>query len=523
MGLGLWNLNSPKRKEALILVLCLLIGFALRFYTFDQKSLWIDEIYTFNDSKDGIEGQLKFYKENPSYLHPPLYFLLTHLFYPFTHPERDLRIIPLISGTLSIPMIYLLAGSVSPAIGLPCALSLTFMAYHISLSQDGRSYSLMMFIGMAGLYFFMKYLKTSKKRYLFWVALLYAILFHTSYNSVFFIALSQILWFYHPSEEAEKRPFLSSFLLLNSILLLLCLPWILFVTLNYKGQHFMPAFQDQSFISFWGILYGVLHDWVPYAPLMVTSAALLLFLPFLSTFKRNAFLLLAVMLSPVGGLYLFCTLFRIAHFVSSRYLINFLPLFFISLYLSIDAVENRLPQITKSVRVKPLFIILLIACNLLILHPYYRSEKQDLRGLAVYLERNLKEGDKLFDADAAYTPGILHYFGVYPEGRHYQIPYRKVSEGGIELRKSFVYQNRIFTIYCSKGCCAQYVADGSRLWIVTGKPFARKLKEDPQFVLKGYFDGSFLNFDRFPMDASMYLFLLDPKSPNEKGIEIVIE
>jgi 4-amino-4-deoxy-L-arabinose transferase-like glycosyltransferase len=93
LGLALWNQNSPKRKEALILVLCLLIGFALRFYTFDQKSLWIDEIYTFNDSKDGIEDQLKFYKENPSYLHPPLYFLLTHLFYPFAHPERDLRII----------------------------------------------------------------------------------------------------------------------------------------------------------------------------------------------------------------------------------------------------------------------------------------------------------------------------------------------------------------------------------------------------------------------------------------------
>ena len=128
-------MSDSKQKEIVILILCLLIGFALRFYTFDRKSLWIDEIHTFNDSRDGLRGQFNFYKENPSYLHPPLFFIFTHQFYPFTKPERDLRIIPLIFGTLSIPMIYLLARSFSPGIALPCTLSLTFMAYHICLSQ----------------------------------------------------------------------------------------------------------------------------------------------------------------------------------------------------------------------------------------------------------------------------------------------------------------------------------------------------------------------------------------------------
>jgi hypothetical protein len=42
-------------------------------------------------------------------------------------------------------------------------------------------------------------------------------------------------------------------------------------------------------------------------------------------------------------------------------------------------------------------------------------------------------------------------------------------------------------------------------------------------VLKGYFDGSFLNHDRFPADGSLYLFLWDPRSPNEKGIDLPIE
>src|SRR4030043_2130993 len=174
-------MSNSNRNEIFILVLFLLIGFALRFYTFDKKSLWMDEIYTFNDSRDDLKGQIKFYKENPTFLHPPLFFILTHLFYPFEKPERDLRIIPLIFGILSIPTIYLLARQFSPSIALPCTLSLTLMTYHISLSQEGRSYTLIMFLGMVGLYFFMKHLKTSNIIFLPFAAFFLGILFYISY------------------------------------------------------------------------------------------------------------------------------------------------------------------------------------------------------------------------------------------------------------------------------------------------------------------------------------------------------
>jgi len=48
-------------------------------------------------------------------------------------------------------------------------------------------------------------------------------------------------------------------------------------------------------------------------------------------------------------------------------------------------------------------------------------------------------------------------------------------------------------------------------------------KEESPCPLKGYFDGRFLNFTRFPTDASMYLFLFDPSSLDEKGIDLPIE
>ncbi len=516
------TLSITKKKEIFVLLLCLLIGFALRFYIFDQKSLWVDEVHTFNDSRNDLQGQIKFYKENPTYLHPPLFFILTHQFYPFTKPERDLRIIPLIFGTLSIPMIYLLARQFSLLIALFCTLSLTFMTYHISLSQDGRSYSLLMFLGMAGLYFFIKHLKASKKGYLLLVALFFSALFYTSYSSIPFIVLSQILWFYRPSEEV-KRPTFSSFLILNGLILLFCLSWIIFLAANYGGQPEMDPLHTESTGSFGYILYGLLHDWVPHAPLLIVSVILLILFPFFSRFRRNALILLAVFVLPAGGLYLFCRLLNLTHFVTSRYFINFLPLFFITLYLSLDVIETRFEKLRRFLRMRFLFVILFIASNLIILPLYYRSEKQDFKDLVSYLKANLRNEDKIIVGGTAFIPPILHYFGAYPKGRHHLLTGSKVSEKEIEYRISSNYQNIEFSIIYSRSHWFQYFSDGSRLWIVADKINARRLIRESPCALKGYFDGSFLNFNRFPNDVSMYLLLWDPSSPDEKGMDMPIE
>ncbi|MBM3243110.1 hypothetical protein FJZ31_43175 [Candidatus Poribacteria bacterium] len=513
---------DSKKKEFFILLICFLIGFGLRFYTFDQKSLWMDEVYTYNDSRDGIREQLAFYKENPTFLHPPLFFILTHLFHPFEKPERDLRIIPLIFGTLSIPMIYILAKQFSSTIALPCTIALTLMTYHISLSQDGRSYSLLLFLGITGLYFFLKYLKTLKKKYLPFIALIFAILFHTSYSSIPFIVLSQILWFYRPGEDPKKLS-LSSFLILNGLILLFCLPWLLFIAINYKGQMVMDPFHTESPGSLIYIFSGIFHDWVPFIPLTVVSLVLLILYPIFSKNKKNSFTLLAIFIIPISGLYLFCKILNISHFITSRYFISFLPLFFVTLFLSLDSIDTHLKRVRKYLRFKLLFLILLISSNLVIFPLYYTSEKTDYRGLVKFLNSNLKDGDKIFVTASGNMPPILHYFGTYPENRHYIMKTIKDSEKIIEVKYSFNYKGKPQIIIFSKTCCAQYVADGSRLWIVADKWTAKKLKEEAPCVLKGYFDGSFLNFNKFPFDASMYLFLWDPSSPNEKGIDLQIE
>jgi len=508
-----------------ILVFCLLIGFALRFYAFDRKSLWIDEVHTFNDSRVGLSGQLKYFKESPAdVLHPPLFYALTYLWYPFEKPERDLRIIPLIFGVLSLPMIYSLSALFSYSIALPCTLSLAFMTYHISLSQDARSYSLLMFLGMAGLYFLMKHLFTLKRIYLFLAGFLFAISFYTSYSFVPFAFVFQLLLFYQTENQKNKYP-LSSFLILNVVTLLLCMPGILFMVSNYTRQPQMDIAFIEEFGSFWSILSNMLNDWVPFAPLTIISVSLLILFPIFSKNKNNAWILLAILIFPVISIYLFCSIIKFQHLHSSRYVINSLPIFLISLYLSLHTIEAKIGRWKGLLRLKYLFLILFIASNMIILPLYYRSEKQDFRGLVRYLDGHLRDGDKIFVKSTAYIPGILHYFRLFPRNRYYDLPveWSDAEKHGFQIKLPLLSQERTFTIYYSNACFSRYVEDGSRLWIVAGAPAIREIEKNFPCVLKAYFDGSFGNFRRFPSDASMYLFLWDPQSPDEKGMDLPID
>jgi hypothetical protein len=521
MDLHLHTNGKMNKTEILIIFLCLLLGFALRFYAFDQKSLWIDEIHTFNEARDGLKAQIQYYKGDPSSLHPPLFFILTHFFYPFPDPERDLRIFPLIFGSLSVPMFFFLARLFSPSIALPCTLSLSVMVYHISLSQDARSYPQLMFLGMAGLYFLMKYFITSRKRYLFPGVFFFAILFYTSYSSILFLAFSQILWFYRAGEN--RKPRFSHFVIFNSSIVLLCLPWILFIALHYTGQSFREPLHTEILGTFFYVLSGVFHDWVPALPLTIVSVILLILFPILSKDRSNALVLVAVLFLPIGGLYLFCRILEYKHFVTSRYFIEFLPLFLITLYLSLEVIELRYGILKRFLRLRLLFLILFIASNLAILPLYYRSEKQDFRRLVTYLKQHIHAGDKIIIGTTGYFPGLLHYFGIYPEGRHYLMYPVQRSKEEIEHQIPFIYNNRKATISYSKTYWFNYLKDGSRLWIVATEPVAKDLKTYHGFYLKGYFDGSFFVFPRFPTDASIYLFLWDPHSHEEKEILLPVE
>jgi hypothetical protein len=278
----------------------------------------------------------------------------------------------------------------------------------------------------------------------------------------------------------------------------------------------------QDIGSFPNVMYGIFNDWAPHLPLTIASLMLLILFPFFSKNKRNSLILVALFVLPVAGLYLYCRLLEVTQFITSRYFIDFLPLFLVTLYLSLDAAELKFERFKRFVRPRLLLLVLFVASNLIILPFYYRAQKQDFRGLVYYLNENLRDRDKIIVGTFTYFSGLLHYFKVDPGNRHYVIPWSWKDPGKkFEFKVSLLSQKRNFTIYHSNIPYEEYVADGSQLWIVVGKgPAAEEIIRSRSCVLKGYFDGSFAMFRRFPSDASMYLFLWGPRSPEEKGINI---
>jgi hypothetical protein len=153
--------------------------------------------------------------------------------------------------------------------------------------------------------------------------------------------------------------------------------------------------------------------------------------------------------------------------------------------LSLSAIENRLERLRSLVRLDILFVVLLIASNLIILPLYYRSEKQDFRRLAAYLKSHIQDGDKIIVGSIGYIPGLLHYFGVNPQDRHYLHSGQRVSSEEMEYKNSLIIQNKRFIISYSNTYWIQYALEGNRLLIVVDKKTAQKVKDLPFSFPKG--------------------------------------
>ncbi len=136
------------------------------------------------------------------------------------------------------------------------------------------------------------------------------------------------------------------------------------------------------------------------------------------------------------------------HFITSRYFINFLPLFFITLYLSLDAIEVRFERLKRFMRLKLLFVILFITSNLVISSSLLPLREAGLQRLSHLPKEPTPRWRQDYSSETCgYIPGILHYFGVYPEGRHYiYSTFVKIFRKRNRIVNSFIIRTENITI-----------------------------------------------------------------------------
>lgn len=193
-------------KEKIVLALVLLLGAGLRLVNLDQ-SFWLDEASQAQMSALSVK-QIWF--DRGGDFHPPLFYLLAHLWLQFGKSEVWLRLLPVTFGVANIYVLYLLAKKIIPGHQILSSFLLAIAPFHIYYSQEFRSYSLLCLLSTLSMYFLFQ------KKYMSLI-IINSLLFYTHYSSIFLL-LTQL--FLVAKADYKK------YLIHNTLYILLISPWL---------------------------------------------------------------------------------------------------------------------------------------------------------------------------------------------------------------------------------------------------------------------------------------------------------
>lgn len=247
-------------------------GFILRLNNLSGRSLWTDEFFTlFQSSGHGTDiksflgglsaaktpsllraAELKrFLKFDPrksirdvssgllnTDTHPPLYFWIIYIWrWIFGDSVFALRFFSVLMGTLSIYLAYKVAQRLfNRDVAVFCALFVSISAFSVRYSQEARSYSMVMAVGLLAWLFILRMESSGRNSDAFFFAAFNALGFYTHYFYIF-VSVAQFAYFsiIHRKDTAMLRKFYLVFL----CSLLFFAPW--FSPLLLKGYNFYLA------------------------------------------------------------------------------------------------------------------------------------------------------------------------------------------------------------------------------------------------------------------------------------------
>ncbi|MBW7882558.1 MAG: glycosyltransferase family 39 protein [Caldilineaceae bacterium] len=118
------------------------LGGALRLYAIGDKGLWLDEAFS-------VWMGWRSLPELTTWLvridqHPPLYYILLHVWLWFGDSAGHVRMLSAFLGSLTIPVIFLIGRRLAgDTVGLTAALLLALSPFHIRFAQETRMYTLL--------------------------------------------------------------------------------------------------------------------------------------------------------------------------------------------------------------------------------------------------------------------------------------------------------------------------------------------------------------------------------------------
>lgn len=231
----LFQENSRRWAIYLSLLAVVVVGGGLRGYGISDKSLWMDELYSLSFSGPDNSLATVFHKTVED-VHPPFYQILLWLvFKVFGYGELTGRIFSAVMGVLVIPVIFLLGKKLFDAwVGVYAALLASVNFYLVMLSQDSRSYQLLVFLVVSSFLAFLCLIERKDLKSTIVYAVLGAMLVNTHYFGFFPIMTQAVLLLYFSFRTGFDKKLFKVGCVAGVIIVVSLVPIVIYVIANFK-------------------------------------------------------------------------------------------------------------------------------------------------------------------------------------------------------------------------------------------------------------------------------------------------
>lgn len=209
------------KSEGFWLALIFGVGASLRLYGLNFQSLWHDEALQFYVATQNSFSELLHQTRS---FHPPLSFLINHVFLLLGESDFFLRLPSALFGIASLPLLYILGRDLTSSREAVIAVFvLAISPFHIWYSQDARMYSQLLFLSLLSSVLLMQALSRGKVRW--WIC--YVLVGAAGMYTHVFMGLAlaaQFVWV-----AVYQRQHLLPIMASGLAVALLFLPWALFL------------------------------------------------------------------------------------------------------------------------------------------------------------------------------------------------------------------------------------------------------------------------------------------------------
>ena len=467
-----------EKSGLFLLLFIILLGSALRFYELGDKSLWVNELYAYFEAKKPFFEMLK----GLDFRQPPPFFIFLNPYVKAVGPNDFLLRLPsALTGIISIGLIYILGKSLfSKREGLIGAFYLALSPDHINVSQDMRQYSLLVLFSLLSSIFFLKMLDRPIRKYFFLYVIVSLLMIYTQYIGIA-VVLCHMLFYLVISFSARltsgkavisirnRKMFKHIFIKAWLPLFALIIPGIVLIKMAPdQASSSIPPYQCppptlRAFASFANEMTTGYNYWGVGVRVFYLQIALVI-LGIVGLFKRYKRGIIFLCAMYVGLYYLiFAFLYAINQYSARRYFFITIPICVLLFSGGISCLSDLLRRafLRRQSLLRGIAPAILALCfSIILVDPvkyYYKSERQNISGLAEFLEKGTKKNDILI-----FRYDWIHKYIGYYYPKLFERNGR-IAESLEELKEivSSYRPHRILIVYLITWC----TTEDEKLWL----------------------------------------------------------